>query len=741
MKTDDLFTKLWRRKIAVVAWIAAGVGIGLLIGSLQPPTYRSTALVEVQGVNDNLLNTKDVDPSASSFTLLAEQYLQTQIKIIHSESVIAGVVDRLGLVKHPELLQSETLQQRLQRLIGMPSNAEPPDRDTLVRWASENASARVAGETQVIEIAFEAPDAKLASDFANGIVNQFIESRLQVHDTAGQRTKEWLTSQIDGLKSKLTSSEIELQAYARSTGLLFMNEKDNLAEQRLRQLQEGLSRVHEARVAYESKYDLVNTAPPDSLPEVLDDPQLREYGAKLTDLRRQLAEVRPVLAPGHYKVQQLQSQINELQNAIESKRNNVLARIRNEFDAAVHQEKNLAASYAAQSQLVSEQSANVVHYDVLKRELDTNRQIYEAMLQKLREVGIASAMRASNIVVVDKARPASKPFRPKRSAYAAIGFGSGVFAGTLFAIYPPRRKRRLDGSRAVARLHGIPELGLIPLVREKRNSLTREPLLSSAATHAVRDRYQETMVSILLHGPQQRHSRTVTPRRARIIVISSCSNGEGRTTVASNLAIAFSHVNHKVLLIDADLRKPRLHTLFGIRNDLGLSDILSDTKPPDSYTAEQIGEEPETFPGLRVLGCGTDPAQGVGLLHSMRLAEFLIKAREFFDIVIVDTPPILSFSDARSLAKVSDGVGMVIRVGKTTEEQVASALWRYMKDRAPIVGTIVIGSGKVDPPLLHGDPECFYVPEEVSFGDPDTNALEPFVEFGAGAGTSNGSTR
>ncbi|MDQ2775346.1 MAG: polysaccharide biosynthesis tyrosine autokinase [Acidobacteriota bacterium] len=686
---DDLFTRLWRRRNVLAVFIVVGTIGALALASFQKPMYRSIALVEVQGLNDNILNTRDVDPTASTLNYPMDSYVQTQIKIVKSESVVGKAADRLKLEDHPELLYSEGLLQRLKRSLGLAA----PLRKTLTQqqaidWGSSHLTVRIPGLTRMIEISVEAADPKLAANFANAIVDEYIDSTVGMHSASSERTTAWLGEQIAELRSKVQRSEADLQAYAQKTGLLFTAEKDNIAEVRLRQLQDSLSKAHELRVAQQSRYDLVATAPADSLPEVLDDPVLREYQARLTELRRQLAELQPVLAPGHYKVQQIQSQITEMEGAMDGKRANILSRIKNEFDAAEHEEKILAGNYAAQVQLVSGQSVNAIQYDILKRELDTNRQMYESMLQKQRGVRMAAAMHASDISIVDNAKPAKMPFRPNRAVFAATGLGFSTFAGMAFVLFPRRRRARVDPPSGVIRQLGIPELGSIPFVQSKGKKSTLELNWSMSQQDTVAEAFRATMVSILL-GSRGAYDG----QYPRVIVISSCAHGDGRTTVAANLAIALTEADHKVLLVDADLRKPRLHDLFRLDNRQGLSSILLDTKPCESYTAQQLGYS-TNVPRLHVLPSGPASEGTAGLLHSARTAEFLDKVRSVFDIVIIDTPPVLPFADGRTLAKLSDGVAFVIRADETTPDDLLSALQRFAEDGAPVLGSIVNGREK-----------------------------------------------
>ncbi len=681
---DDVFSRLWKGRAAIAISALLGTSLGLLLCSFQQRTYRSTALIEVGGTNDNLVNTRDVDPTVSSLNFGADSYLQTQIKIVESNTLLTKVIQRMQLEAHPELLRHEGLAARIYGAMRIAKPSRKVQMEDYIDWMKARLAIHIPAQTGMFEIAFEGPNPKIAADTVNAIVQEFIDNRVQARIQAGQATSAWLTQQIAELRNKVQRSEEAMQAYARSTGLLYTSEKDSIVEVQLRQLQEALSKAHEARVIQQSRYELLSTATPDSLPQVVDDQTVRDYSTRLTDLRRQLAEFRPVLAPGHYKIQQLQAQIAEVAGALDRKRQDVIGRIRNDFEAAQKQEKLLEDSYQAQSKLVREQSTKAVQYDVLKGELDANRLMYQSILQKVKEVGIASAMRASNISIVDSAKAARKPFRPNRNAYLSAGFGVGTLLGALLALVPPRRLRRADPPSIVARQLGLPELGSIPLVIS-RNGRSSIGTLRESKVSALTEPLRATMVSVLLTRDAGRSGH-----RPGVIVMTSCGRGEGRSTVSANLALAFTEAHHRVLLIDADVRNPHLARLLSLTDDRGLTDILSESRSIGSYGIEELAQ-PSEVPGLHLLAAGSAPAAAQGLLHSARMADLVWRVRNEFDVVIIDTAPVLTYSDARTLGKLSDGVAFVIRAGKTGPEDVWTAMLRLSEDGIPLLGTIANG--------------------------------------------------
>src|SRR5579883_3138274 len=324
----ELGKRVWARKWAIVLFAVGGLLIGVAISFLQSPAYRSTTLLEVHGLNENVLNTRDVDPNASSTEFTMEPYLESQLRILQSDALCGQVVDRLRLTREDSPAFKGGLFSRVFRTVRARPVASAFDRDAALRWVRANLETRIPGTTHLLEVSFASPDPELSAAVVNMLVAAFIERTIDIRGESTQRTDAWLKLQTAALKGQLERSEEALQKYAARNGLLFTSEKDSFAEIRLRELDSALSKAQEVRVAEQSRYELASKAPVESLPEVLDDETLRSDQIKLTDLRRERAELRPVLAPAHYRMQQIQSQIAELEASIERKRVEIVARIK-----------------------------------------------------------------------------------------------------------------------------------------------------------------------------------------------------------------------------------------------------------------------------------------------------------------------------------------------------------------------------------------------------------------------------
>ncbi len=688
-ESPSLLVEYWRilrRRRGTVLLVTFLCALAAALYTLpQTPVYQARTTLEVQGINENFLNMGSVNPTTpegySPF-----QDIQTQIKILQSESLAERALKKLGPRKAPV----ETGRvSAWRRALGLTAPARPCGREAAVRVVTESLKVRTSGQTRIIEILYDSTDPREAARFANVLANEFIEQNLEARWQTTQRTSDFLARQLEDLKIKLEKSEEALQRYATQSGLLFTGEKQNVADEKLRQLQEELLKGQAERVAKQSRYEMAASTAAEALPDVLDDTNLRSYQGRLTELRQTMADLTSALTPEHPKVKRVQAQIEEVERSLERERGNILKRIRADYEAAGRREKLLAAAYGAQSRLVSDQGAKSIQYNILKREVDTTRQLYEAMLQKVKEAGIASAMRASNIRVVDAAEVPEEPYRPKLVLNAGLGVMAGLCFGVVLVIALERADRRVQGPGEAQYWLNVAELGVIPagdarprrLYSHHRGAEDTEKSAVELATWKARpsqvaEGFHATLASILFMGQNG--------DRPRVIVLTSPNPREGKTTVASNLALAMADVNQRVLLIDADMRRPRLHEVFGAKNDWGLSDLLRGKLPPEGSGLIVTGHE-----RLALLPAGTETAGVSSLLHSPRMGELLRKMKQEFDAVVIDTPPMLQLPDARVLGKLADGVILVVRANQTMRDSAQAATQRLMEDGSVVLGTVL----------------------------------------------------
>jgi succinoglycan biosynthesis transport protein ExoP len=702
---QDYWRIFIRHKRTLLAFTVVGLVAAILISLVQTPIYRVRTSLQIQDANFPGMKGGDSTDSSANYTA-SESYVETQVKLLQSEFLLEHVIDKLQLHKERPATGWRAFAARVHRILQLSRESRFPEKEQLIRQAERNLTVQTSGNSRMLEVLYESPDPKLAADFANALVSEFIELSQEERWKSAQRTAEWLTSHLDEMKAQLEQSEAQLQDYARTAGLSLTSEKENLAEDRLKELQEEFSKAQADRIAKQAKFEEARSKPADSLPDVAEDTTMRQYRQKLTELQQQYAELSATLTPEHYKVQRVQAQINELKSQIQKERSSVLRRIGNEYAAALRREQLLSAAHANQEKVVADKSNKAIHYDTLKRDVDSNRRLYEMMLQRVKEASLATAMRDSNVLVVDRAKPPLLPYRPSLPINSAIGLFSGVFLGFGFVMLRERIDRRISAPGDAQVFLDLPELGVLPLDESglsrqiSRGAHSHQPAKSLPAESAKRSSLRDcpelatwkrrpsllaecartTLISLLLPSEDG--------DRPRVLVFTSPSPGDGKTTVACNLSIAMAEIGHKVLLIDGDLRRPRLHKVFNMANTWGLSDVLWSDTSLETFPMSHLARETEVS-GLSLLPGGSCSVTPTNLLYSPRMSKLLGRLRMEFDMVMIDAPPMIHLADARVLGRLADGAILVIRAGQTTRESARFATQRFAEDGTRVLGIVL----------------------------------------------------
>jgi capsular exopolysaccharide synthesis family protein len=697
---------LKRRRGTVILGGVLGLVAATLYTLPQTPVYRAATTLEIQELNPNFMNMQNIQQFNSGNAWDPTADIQTQIRILQSATLVERVMKSMEMKKASDFTKETGRVSAWRKALNLPEPKAEDRYSGAVEAAAGGIGARALGATRIIEVSVDSTEPKVAAEFANRLAAEFIEANVQSRWESTQKTGEWLTKQLDDMRIKLEKSEDSLQEYARGSGLVMTGagdkEQTNVNDAKLSQLQTSLTTAQTERVGKQSRYEMAVSAPPESLPDVLQDAGLREYQTKLTELGRQRAELLETFTASHPKVKRVDAQAVAIEKSFERERGAIVKRIKNEYDEAVRRERLLQADFAKQTAVVNEQSEKAIHYGILKREVETNRSLYETTLQRVKEAGIASAMRASNVRVVDPASAPGAPFKPNHTKNAGAGLLAGLVLGVVFVIVTDRANRTLQDPSDAPFYLGLPELGVIPA----EESLTRTRLLP----YGGKKKAGELALTVVESGGlperlelvtwQKRPSMMAESFRAaltsvlfagqngaspKMIVVTSANPGEGKTTVASNLAIALAETGQRVLLMDADTRKPRLHDVFQLGNERGLTTMLAAKNGAGSEGAVQETRVPNLF----VLPSGPGVAGPTNLLYSKRFPEYLRRFQEEFDMVLIDTPPMLQIPDARVLGKLAGSVILVVRAGKTTRDAALAARSRLRDDGIAVMGTIM----------------------------------------------------
>jgi capsular exopolysaccharide synthesis family protein len=703
----EYWSLLRRRKGTLLLGICLGGLTGLLVTLPQTPVYQAKGVVEILPMNVSY-EMRRSSPIAHSGGVGDLLDIQTQIRVLQSESLIDRVLHKLSISKPDQVANETSRVSAWRRLLNLPQAENEDSRRSALTMAAGNLKVRATPQTRVIEILCDSTDPKLAADFINTLTSEFIDNSLEARWQASQRTEEWLTRQLDEIRIRLEKSEEAMQGYARRAGLVMGANAGNFSEDKLKQVQTQLTQARADRITKQSRYEMAKDAPVESLPDVLNDNSLRDYQTKLTDLRRQQAELATRFEPTYPKIRALEAQINELSGAMLRERKAILNRIDNDYQEALRKESLLSTDYSAQSKQLGQESEKAVQYNILKREVDTYRQIYASMLERVKESGVTAALRATNVRIVDAAKPPRRPSQPQPIRTAAIGLFAGLVMGAGFVVLRERADRTLQDPGDAEFYMGLPELGIIPradggriwsklsqskaaaaavtAARETVGALIPSSSLPSCLelmTHqnqrsAVAESFRSVLTSIMFSG--------VNGKRPRVMVVTSAGPGEGKTTAATNLAAALAEVNQKVLLIDADLRRPRAHSVFQLDNSRGLTTILT-ANPPIENFGEFVRQTPVA--NLSVVTSGPPSSAAANLLYAKALETLIRAASLEYDMILIDTPPMLQIPDARIIGRLADAMILVIRSGKTSRDAGVAIRQRLTDDGTPVLGVIM----------------------------------------------------
>jgi capsular exopolysaccharide synthesis family protein len=710
----------WRRqwqvftshKLLVVLCALLGMAVGFAVFVPKPPVYSAATTLELQPINGNFMNIGALEPLAmggfSDETLQA----QTQISIIRSNSIVGPSMERMER-ENPSVISApgDRFSRLRSRLGVIPKEPVVGFKDAL-GVATGSLSVRLLPGTRIIEVSCSSTIPEVAANFVNAIATEYMYQSLQSHSRNAQTTSQWLAGQLEETKARLGEEEGKLQEFVRKSGNLFASDTETLSNSKLKQLQAELAIAQTDRINKQTLYQASLTRPVESFPGEFSG-RMSELNMEIARLQGQLAQLNTVFTPNHYKVQEVKSQIAELEQARERERRTLLTRIQGDYEAAMNREKLLANAYTAQAGTVSGEADKAAQYGSLKREVEILRQQLNALLQQSNQTAIASAVPLSTVRVVDPARPPGEPTGPRLVAHLTGGLTLGAMFGFVLALVRDgtRRKRMLDrfGLPGYAsRVLNIPELGVIPSAETKtrgkllpqltkKNSYSRPPLgngkLAFKPPEAVELVTWKEKPSLLaesfrltLASLTRRETNGSPPS---ILLVTSPGPGEGKTTVATNIAIARAETNRRVLLLETDLRRPRLASIFRLENPHGWSELILQEEEfrPDSL--ESLIQRTDV-PHLYVLGGGGIAPEFIHqVFNSPKVPLLLAALRRQFDMIVIDTPPALQFPEARLMGRLSDGVVLVLRSDYTDRMDALAAQEKLWEDGIPILGTVL----------------------------------------------------
>ena len=657
------------RILAFSALVGALVGLGVSLP--RAPGYEARMSIEIQTLNESALDIGAASPNTGDDSSRRSE-LQT----------------------HARILSSRALRDATRAAIIEQAPAEDQTRADWregLRIAAASLTVHPNDDSRVIEISSRSTDPALAARFSNELAeNYIIRNQIERH-TAAEATRVWLVSELEAVGSKLEDAERELQLYAQTNSLLISQDRGGtLAQDRLAQLQQQFSDARAERIRLQARADLRAEG---ALPADLDATALRGYEREASSLRRRHAELEAIYTPAHYLVAQISAQVAVAESAVKHERARLFKVVQGDYQAAARREALLDVNVEAQTAIVSEQAGLLMGYQLRDRKVQVHRDLYAMFLERVKQAELAASLPALSIRILDRATAPPEPVAPNHPLSSAAGGLIGLFLGLIYALARQQLDQTIKQPGQAGRWLGVRELGAIldsrldPGDRQMTPAAFESLGSSDRQVEVVAWRRRPSLLAECFRGIRTSILGEGDGRDPGVIVVASANPGEGKTTVAANLAISMAELGRKVLLVDADLRRPRLHQIFGLTNNLGLSDAAS--RDPERASFAAAIQDVQQVPGLFLLTSGVAPYGGPGLLHSAPIDRLFSKLRASFDVIVVDTPPVLAISDARALASVADGTVLVVRAGKTNPNDALEAKNLLTGDGARLLGTVL----------------------------------------------------
>lgn len=678
----------------------------------EKPVYEARTLIEIEKENADIPTVQELFEVEG----ISDTYLETQDRILKSEDLARRVIRELHLQNIPEFAPSAN-NRRPEQSTAAPSTQvaqvfAAPDSSAgnmnvpsdVLRKFEDRLSVEPVKRSRLIEVSFDSNDPRLASSVVNTLASTYITDNLEARWGASERTSDWLSHQLENLKAKLEKSEDELQQYASNNGLVFLETDkgttENIVVQRLRELQQQLTQAEADRFEKESLYRLVQKGDYASIPGVFDDKVMQELSDRVAGLEAEKSRLMITFTSDYPKVKEVQSQIDESNALLAAELDRGAKRIDNEYQAAADRENMLREAFREQQRAANEVAERSVQYNILKREADTNKQVYVSLLEQLKQTGMSATLNAGNIRVVDPAYPPNRPSRPRILLNLSLGLLVGLCLGTGAAFLQEHLDNTLKSSEEVEQFLQVPALGAVPAVDgcEKRSAVqalySRAWLLvgdkngsNGAHWNRIEGNGSNALLSEAFHGLRTSVLLSTAKKPPSSVLITSAQSGEGKTTVTANLALSLAQLGESVLLIDADLRRPSLHDFFGIQRSSGLVNFL--TGKSDWH--DLVWQAPTK--GLSVLFCGPVPPNPVDLLSSESMPTLIREASREYKFVLLDSPPLLNLSDSRILATLVDGVILVVGSGTTPRDAVHRAYTSAIDAGSRVLGAAINFAG------------------------------------------------
>ena len=689
---SDYWAIVLKHRRMIIACVIVALLAGIVVTVLSKPMYRATVVLDIVRQTNNPLGLSVSMPNAGGDG--EAEFLPSQIELLESRDVAERVVKKLNLLADPAFNPPDPAMFAGRKT---PTKRAPTDEEVAAAalTVKGNAQATIVRGTSLVEVSYKAPTPRLAARVANGIADAYIEWNIESRFKQIGQSAEFLATQIEQAKREIEQKEKTLLSFARRNDIIA--DPKASATHSLESIGQDYNAAVAERVGKEARYQELQNTPSETIAESAVGGILAPLRAEQARMEREYSEKLGTYKPEFPAMQQLKKQIDDgrarILSAIQETATKQREAARSDYLTALRREGSLKEMMRAQQTEALNQGTS--EYSNLRVEIDTKRALLDSLLKQQGETEVLSRLRETqliNIRVVDQALPPGRPFRPSATRNLAVALVLGLGGGLAFAFLLSYLDRSLRTTDQVETYLQLPNLGAIPLVggtktygfkREKSPSgpsggptgPTVDLLPHVAPRSAIAEAYRAFRTALLF-------SRA---GGVRIVAITSVVPEEGKSSTAVNLAVVLAQLGRRVLLVDADLHRGRLHKVLDVSNRLGLVSILAEGMEPSRVIAKT------SVPGVFLVPAGPETPNPSGLLSSDDMRRFLELAASNFDHVVVDTPPVLATSDVLVFGQHTDGVVICVRAGRTPREQVRSVRDKLLRGGVSILGVLLSG--------------------------------------------------
>ncbi len=665
----DYIQVILRRKWIVITFLIAVMSTVTIGTFMMKPLYKATTTLKIDKDNTQVVVFKD----SYAIEDVNDKYYQTQYKVLKSRNLAQRVIRKMKLYANPEFSVEKTEKSSAQASHFLKRNANLQNtqiNSDLVNSFINRIDIEPQSKSSLVNVSFESYDPELSSDVTNTIAQAFIELNIESKFEATQQARSWLQNQIEIMKAKLEQAEENLNDYAARNEIIFLDysvskdgeatSAENIITKRLADLSSELTKASADRISKEALYMELQSGDASASSLALNNPVIQALIKSYADTETSYNENRKIYKPDYPKMVQLKERLVQLKERIDQETKNVVKGFEKDYEAAVKRENYLKAALDQQKKAALELNQRSVQYQILKREADTNRELYNSLLQRLKETGVSASITSSNIQILDRAETPQFPFKPNKKLNILLSLIVGLFGGVGLAFFAEYLDNTVKTPEDIEKRLFMPSLGLVPLYQQKKdNKMPVEIITYSQEKNPVAEAYTSIRTFLLFSS---------AGRPPKVMLITSPLKEEGKTTTLINTAISLTKSGAKVLLIDGDMRRPRLHKIFKMSNTIGLSTFLS-----GNTEFEEIHIKKTPIKNLEILPSGPIPPNPTELLSSDRFKELLDSVTLLCDFILIDSPPLLGMADAAIAGTQTDGIILVVKAGQTPREATQQA--------------------------------------------------------------------